>query len=364
MKNQRISWFAFTLIAAMLVGGVIAAFAAPIRIGAILTLSGNAAAQGETMRDALLLAADEVNSKGGVNGNKIELIFEDSKLDPAVAVEAFNRMETSKVPLLYLANSSTICLALAPLAEEKRVILMGISTTAKEVTQARAWTFRYWPLGQAYIPVLSRILQNLKLKKIGMLYQNDPFGKEQQQLLSKEFEAMGGQIASVLVEMTATDFRPQIAQMKDREAIYIACSGTLLTGILKQLKEQNYQGKILSSGFSYQTSLFGLPEAQGVYLTAPVIYNPNYLYARELADKFLAKYKKGIDAAGSVGYDLVRLFAGLLEDREVSRQGLRNVLDAGFDYSGVFGSVRLKPGEHDLTFPIYPVQVVNGSLKY
>jgi len=364
MKNQHMSRITVALIVAMLLAGASATFAAPIRIGVIITLSGPTAAQGESMRDALLLAAEEVNKRGGVNDSKIELTFEDSKLDPAVATEAFNKMESSKAPLFYIANSSTICLALAPLVEEKRVILMGISTTSKAVTSARGWTFRYWPLGQAYIPVLSRILQNLKVKQIGMLYQNDEFGIDQQLLLSKEFESTGGQITSAMVEMTAKDFRPQIAKLKDREAIYIACSGTLLTGILKQLKEENYQGRILSSGFSYQTSFFGLPEAQGVYLTAPVIYNPSYLYARELAGKFTAKYKKGIDTAGSIGYDLVKLLASLLEDREVSRQGLRNVLDAGFDYSGVFGSVKLKPGEHDLTFSIYPVQVVNGSLKY
>ncbi len=366
MKNQHMSRFIVALIGAALIAlaGSNAIGAAPIRIGAILILSGNSAAQGQSVRDGLQLAVDEVNQRGGVNSSRIELIFEDSKSDPKVAVDAFNRIETSRTPLFYVSLSSTVCMALAPLAEEKRVVLMGISTATKDVTRGREWVYRYWPLGQAYIPTLVRILQNLKAKKIGMLYQNDEFGKEQQQLLSKEYEGAGGSISSELIEMTDTDFRSQIARVKDREAIYVACTGNLFLGVLRQLKEEGYRGQILASGFSYQTSLFSLPEAEGIYLTAPIIYNPTYLYAKDLADKFTIRYGKALDASAAVGYDVIKLIASLLEDRELSRQSVRDVLSDGFEYSGVFGHLRLKSGEHDLTFPIYPTQVVNGSLKY
>ena len=59
-----------------------------IRIGAILSLTGNAAEVGLNMRDGILLAVDEINKRGGVNGSRIDMAIEDSKSDPKAAIEA------------------------------------------------------------------------------------------------------------------------------------------------------------------------------------------------------------------------------------------------------------------------------------
>jgi hypothetical protein len=48
----------------------------------------------------------------------------------------------------------------------------------------------------------------------------------------------------------------------------------------------------------------------------------------------------------------------------LSRQGVKDLLLGGFEYSGVFGHLVVRKGERDVTFPFYPAQVVNGSLKY
>jgi len=335
-----------------------------IKIGAILALTGNYTSLGKSARDGLQLAVDEINKRGGVNGNRIELIVEDSKSDPQTGVECFNRIETAQSPLLYVSQLSSVSMALAPLAEEKRVVLEGIITTAIDLTRGREWVFRYWPLGQAYMPPLMRILQDLKVKKLGILYQNDEFGREQNQLLSKEYEGAGGTVSSALIEMKDTDYRQKIAAVKDREAIYVAGSGTILLGVLRQLKEASYRGSILTPASAAQPDLISLHEADGIYIAAPIIYNPNYLYAKDVGEKFEARYKRALDWYAAVGYDIIKLLAGLLEDRQISRQGVREMLEGGFEYSGVFGHLRVRPGEHDLTFPLFPAQVVNGAIKY
>jgi branched-chain amino acid transport system substrate-binding protein len=335
-----------------------------IKIGAILTLTGNYATHGQGARDGLRLAVDEINKRGGVNGSRIELIIEDSKSDPPTGVECFNRIETTQRPLLYVSLPSSVCMALAPLAEEKRVVLAGIITSAIDFTRGREWVFRYWPLGQAYVPPIMRILQDLKVKKLGILYQNDEFGREQNQLLSKEHEGAGGTVSNALIEMKDTDYRQKIMALKDREAIYVACSGPLLLGVLRQLKEANYRGSILTPAGAALPDLFSLPELDGIYLAAPIIYNPNYLYAKDTEEKFEARYKRALDQWAAVGYDIIKLLASLLEEREVSRQSVKDLLAGGFEYSGVFGHLRVRPGEHDLTFPMFPAQIVNGAIKY
>jgi len=56
--------------------------------------------------------------------------------------------------------------------------------------------------------------------------------------------------------------------------------------------------------------------------------------------------------------------SGLLKDKEVSRESVKSLLESGFIYSGVFGSIDVKPGEHDITFPLHPAQIVDGEVKY
>lgn len=336
----------------------------PIRIGAILPVTGNNGVSGQNMRDGMQLAVEEINKRGGVNGNRIELVLEDSKSDPQAAVAAFDRMESGRTPLFYVSFVGSIGMALAPLAEEKHVVLVGLITAVNDFTRGREWVFRYWPMGQEYVSCLLRILHDLKAEKLGILYQNDEFGIEQYQLTSKQFADAGGNVEAAKVEMKETDFRSKIASLKNQDAIYAAFTGNLIGVALKQIKETGYRGAVLMHVGAANPALFNLPELDGVYVTAPIIHNPNYLYAKDAGDKFVSRYRKPFDQWAANGYDFIKLISGLLEDRQITRQGVRDLLAGGFEYSGVFGSLKVKAGEHDFTFPLYPAQVVNGGLKY
>jgi ABC-type branched-subunit amino acid transport system substrate-binding protein len=99
-------------------------------------------------------------------------------------------------------------------------------------------------------------------------------------------------------------------------------------------------------------------------VSAPTVYNPKYLFAKEFMEKYGSRYNKPFNHYAANGYDMLKLLAGLLEDKEISRQSVRNLLEEGFIYSGVFGTLDIKPGERDLNFPLYPAQIVDGRVKY
>jgi branched-chain amino acid transport system substrate-binding protein len=358
MKNLLV---AATLMACT---GLNALGAAPITVGAIIAITGNSAVQGQSIRDGIVLAVEEVNKRGGINGSKIELIVEDSKTDAQTAMDCFTRLEATKRPLFYITHLGAVATALAPLAEQNRVVLEAISTTLIGLTREREWVFRYWCLTQTYIPPLLGVLQSSKTKKLGIIYMNDANGKENQQLMSNAFSETGGIVTSEMVEVKDTDFSSKIAALMSQEAIYVPCTGTILLGVLRQLKEAGYKGKVLSNASAAQPSVFGLPEADGVYVAAPIIFNPGFLYAKDAGERFFARYNRPFDQLAANGYDVIKLITGLLEDRQVSRQSMRDLLAGGFQYAGVFGQVRAKPGEHELIIQMYATQVVNGSLKY
>ncbi len=110
--------------------------------------------------------------------------------------------------------------------------------------------------------------------------------------------------------------------------------------------------------------VFNRPEANGIYIAAPIIYDPNFIFASQVADNFEPRYNKQFDHWAANGYDLIRILDGLLENEELSRDNVKRILDEGFVYSGVFGSVDVLPGEHDFSFLLFPSQVVNEELLF
>ena len=335
-----------------------------IRIGAILSLTGNAASMGQSMREGIQLAVEELNKRSGLNGRKIEIDMQDSKSEPQAAVEAFNRIESTRPPLFYVSFLSNVGVALAPLAEEKRVVLVGLMTSAAAFTLGHDWVFRFSPLVKADTVPLLLMLQDLKVRKLGIVYSNEEYGIEQQKLLSRGFVDSGGTVAVQSFELKDSDFKRQIDALMDRQAIVVASLGASLTSAIQQIRASNFKGFVLTPSSGANPAILANPEMQGIYEAAPIIYNPAYLFAREAGDQYSARYQKPFNHWAAAGYDFVKLVAALLEETKPTRQGVKDVMAAGFQYSGVFGQVRLRAGEHDIAIPMYPAQVVSGTLKF
>lgn len=335
-----------------------------IKIGAVLSLSGPGGFYGKEVKDGMLLAAQNINSWGGINGREIELIIEDSKTNPEEGKKAFKKIESMYHPLLYVSILSSISMALAPLVEEKEVILVGLVATAPKLTQNSRWVFRYWPRAEADVKTMLPILKELAVKKLGVLYLNDEYGSSVFKLLKKEFEKTGAEIISEGYNVKATDFKVQIANLKDSDAIYTVGFGPHLKNVYKQLKEGNFRGFRLGPLTTTDASVRTLPEVNGAYVSTSIIYNENYSFAKEASEKYEAKYSKPFNAYAANGYDFLKLFSSLMEDKQISRKSVKQLLDRGFIYPGVFGEIKVKPGEHDIHIPLHPARIENGKIKY
>ncbi|MBW2038545.1 MAG: ABC transporter substrate-binding protein [Deltaproteobacteria bacterium] len=335
-----------------------------IKIGAVLSISGPASYVGEEVKGGMLLAVDEINSWGGINGKKIELIIGDSKTSTQKGEEAFSKIEATHHPVLYVSTLSSVSMALAPLAEENEVVLVGLVVTNPKLTEQNEWVFRYYATAEAEVPPILSMLEELKVKKLGILYLNDDYGTSVFELLKKEFERTGGIVRGKTFEAKDSDFKKQIAKLKDMEAIYSVGFDSNLKNVFKQLKKENFSGFILGPATATLPSVRSMPEANGVYVAAPIIYNPNYLFAKEVKEKYETEYNRPFNHYAANGYDLIKLLAGLLEDKEISRESVKSLLEDGFIYPGVFGNLDVKRGEHGIAFLLDTAQIVDGEVKY
>jgi len=144
----------------------------PLRIGAIapLTSSGTASREdyGIRLRRAAQLAVDEINAKGGINGEQVQIFWEDGKCNAEAATRAARKLvEEKKVQYLLGGVCSLETLAAATYAEQKKTILISAASTSPEISNKGEYIFRLAPsdtfAGKAMIRAAADQLQGKKI---------------------------------------------------------------------------------------------------------------------------------------------------------------------------------------------------------
>jgi len=334
-----------------------------IKIGAIISLTGTGSHLVD-MKDAMNLAVEEVNNHGGINGMNLELIIKDNQTNPDIGKKAFIQLEQQHKPLFYISALSSISTAIAPLANENQVVLFGLVVNSPQFTQLNQWVYRYYSSIQYEITPIISFIQQFSIKKLGILYLKDEYGNSMYHLFKQELSKANDPFimdASFTTELT--HFTEQIQSLFSMQAIYIVGFVQHIKIAICQLKALKYKGYIFStSGIANLVKT--TPEVDGVYFAAPIIYNSVYHFAKEIASKFENRFNKPITHQAASGYDLIKLLAGLLENHDLSRKTIKQLIDKGFYYPGVFGDIHLEPGGKELIFPLFPAKVDNGNITY
>ena len=117
-----------------------------ILIGAVLPVTGEYGAFGASVARGIGLAIEELNAAGGVEGRKIVVDVEDSAGVPGQGRAAAEELIFEKgVAAIIGAMSSDVTLAIAPVAEESRTVLLSPASSSPEVTNAGDFVFRNYP---------------------------------------------------------------------------------------------------------------------------------------------------------------------------------------------------------------------------
>jgi branched-chain amino acid transport system substrate-binding protein len=153
----------------------------PVKIGAFGPMSGNAAAQGQSVREAVELVVNLKNSAGGLLGRPIELVIGDDAGKPEEAAVVARRFATrDQVALAIGSVSSPASLAAAQVFREEELPQIVVSGTAQRITtQGNEWVFRSAVPDRKLVGDLVDFINEKmpKLKRFGFLYVNDDFGK-------------------------------------------------------------------------------------------------------------------------------------------------------------------------------------------
>jgi len=208
--------------------------AAEIKIGVAEALTGNAAQYGVPIRKGLELAAGEINSKGGINGDRVTLVIEDEQGKKEEAINVFKKLIfQDKVLMLFGPTLSNSAQASDPVAQAARVVVFGTSNTADGITSIGNYVFRNSVTEADILPVTLKVaVQKTGLKKVAVLYGNDDiFTKSGYDNFVKALRAL--KIPATATETFAkgdVDFKPQLTKIKANNPDAVVLSALIAEG--------------------------------------------------------------------------------------------------------------------------------------
>jgi branched-chain amino acid transport system substrate-binding protein len=272
------------------------AHAADFLIGALNPLTGVGGPYGPGMLAAIKIGAEEVNAAGGILGNKVVVISEDTQTDPEAAVRAAKKLiEVNKVPAILGTWSSGVSMAVVPLTTRAGIIEMNTSGAPElsRIGKETGLVFRTQASNTLFGVVFAMIAQKEGYKKAATMAFNNPSGIGNTEEFAKNFVAGGGTLAGkVVYEPNQASYRSELEKVLATKPQVIVMGSYIkdTTIILKEWYQLNEPVKFIAPAWAVNPKLI---ETLGPEITEGVIAVdtvPNS--ASKTFASFAERYKK------------------------------------------------------------------------
>jgi branched-chain amino acid transport system substrate-binding protein len=368
-------------VAACLAIGAEAQTTGVIKIGVNQPLTGVVAAGGNFVTSGAKIAAEEINSKGGVLGRKIELVIEDNKSNPTEAANVAEKLIVrDKVTVMMGAWSSTYTLAMMPkLIEYKIPLVVETSSSYKVTTAGNPYVFRIAPTSAMEAKTFTRFLAPLKIRKVDFLVVNNDWGLGAAAAYGAMLKENGIAVGKVhTMDAAAQDMSAELASIKaqDGDTLIITTGVEQMTLVMKQAQSLGLKRQVITTGGTIPEQLIAQAGTAANGTHHSMMFAPWFPEATgdpDGARNFVAKWKKsGLDAAGmpeaARGYDAIRTIAAAITkagstDPEKIREALWKI-----DFNSLTGRIAFhKVGPQgkesgQSTPSTYLVKIDNGKI--
>ncbi len=187
------------------------------KIGVLLPLSGDAAIYGEPAKNVYQLAVEEINSQGGVNGKKLELIIEDDKCSGKDGASAAQKLiNVDKVQILLGSLCSSVTIPVVTIAQQNKVLFFSPGATSPELTGISPYFFRNVASDDSQGQVDAEIAYRKGFRKVAFIVEQKDYPLGIYGAFKKRFEALGGEVIKEEFPVDSTDFRSQLIKLKNQ----------------------------------------------------------------------------------------------------------------------------------------------------
>jgi branched-chain amino acid transport system substrate-binding protein len=344
---------------------------APIRIGWIGPLTGPAAALGVDSVPAIQLVFEEVNSKGGIQGQKLELVVEDDQYQTSKTVSAFERLNKQEGIDTFFIITYGGLFAISKSAERSGALLIDpldcddqIAALPKNVvcvakkSEDLGFTNADYAAHKNLIPAAL------------IYFEGDPFMGTVARASIERIKENGGSIAYADgYSAGTTDFKTQLLKIKESPAKSIFFYGYDEMGIaMKQARNLGIttqffaMNTITSPGFVSSAGDSANGSFVGSWLAPP----------SEKLEGFFSKFVKKVgrkpflEISTIPSYDVAQIMVGALAGADLKRRPSEILTDAMYstkDYEGLSGNISVDSNGIVRSLKNYMFQFQNGELN-
>ena len=350
------------IVALALMMGASVQAAEPIKVGAILAVTGPASFLGAPEAKTLEMLAEEVNAKGGVNGHKVELFIMDSGANPEKAVSfAKQLIEEKKVLAILGPSTSGETMKIKGIAEEGKTILLSCAAAEVIVNPVAKWVFKTPQKDSDAVLAILNQMKRMKISKIGVLSGNTGFGKAGKAQIEKLAPENGITIvASEVYDKTATDLTAEVTKLKaaNAQALLNWSIVPAQSIVIKNARQIGFVGPIFQShGFGNIKYVEAAgPAAEGVIFPAGRLLvadqlpdsNPQKPVLVKYKNDYEKKYKEEASTFGGHAYDaFMILVTAIQKSGSTDKEKVRDTIETMRGFVGTGGIFDFSAQDHN-----------------
>ena len=375
-KKAAITFSFLAFISGIMLSSALAANS--LKIGIMLPLTGRQANIGRIQQKSVLMAAAEVNSGGGINGKKIELIEADTQGNPDVGRRAVEKLiKRDKVLVIGGGFSSTVTWTAISIAQTNKIPFLVNSAAADKITE-QGWKYIFRlnsPVSERLDAVVSFVSTvATDIRTVAILHANSFKAAAAARRFFKKAGELG--LKPVIREdfdSGAVDFRPLLTRVKAKnpDLIYAAVDNAKGAALLvRQSRDLKLNPKLfVGGGNGFVQPEFAAHAGKAsdhIACTTTWIHTVPYRGAGTFNEKFIGRYKTPPEHYGAEAYAGITVIADAL--KRTKAPAPKNVRDAlaKTNLMTVLGPVQFsaynnKSQQNKL--PAFLVQWLNGQLQ-
>ena len=314
-----------------------------VKVGALMAMTGDLQAFGETSLNGIQLAVDQINAAGGVLDGELEIVVGDTQTAAQPSIDAAQKLVSvdGAIGILGALSSGNTIPVAQSVTSTNSVPQISNASTSPVITglEDEDFLFRTAPSDAYQGVALSQVTREQGFESLAIIYVNNDYGEGLSQSFTSAFEAAGGTITgSVPYEQGNASYRGELSQLTEEEPEALVLIGYPENGvtILRQALEEGFFDRFVFTDGMKAPEI--IEQIGGEFLEGSVGTVPQALTDTDAYSNFEAAYeevhgevppKPYIDTA----YDAAMVMALAIEqagstDSVAIRDALREVANA------------------------------------
>jgi len=340
-----------------------AASGEPIKIGAVVSLTGTYAGLGDPEKKTIEMEVARINEAGGINGRQVEVIFEDDATDEAKAVAAASKLiEQDGVIAIIGATGSGQTMAIRGDVDRAGIPQVSMAGATVITSQFDPLVFQTPWSNNIVVPFELNAMKSQGITRIGLISDSGGFGKDGREVVLAEAEKLGMEVVSdQTFNPGDTDMTAQLTKIKnsDAQTLLVFTAGKEASTVVKNAKELGITLPVYGShGNARREFIEGAGDAaEGFRFAAGKILVPE-AYGEgtegyQVATDFIGRYTEAFGDAPSTfaghAFDALYLIteAAKRVEGELTPAALRDEIEKTAGFVGIGGTFGFSPTDHN-----------------